>query len=67
MSFGTNSIDKLDVNKCFPFISWETWVDVLLLWLNHYNDGIMGGMASQITNLTIVYSTFYSDEDQRKH
>ena len=27
----------------------------------------MGTMASQITNLTIVYSTVYSGEDQRKH
>ena len=27
----------------------------------------MGAMASQITSLTIVYSTFYSGEDQRKH
>ena len=32
-----------------------------------YNDVIMGAMASQITNLTIVYSTVYSDADQRKH
>ena len=27
----------------------------------------MGAMASQITSLTIVYSTVYSDADQRKH
>ena len=27
----------------------------------------MGGMASQITSLTIVYSTVYSSADQRKH
>ena len=27
----------------------------------------MGAMASQITSLTIVYSTIYSDGDQRKH
>ena len=33
----------------------------------HYNDVIMGKMASQITSLTIVYSTVYSDADQRKH
>ena len=33
----------------------------------HYNDVIMGTMASQITSLTIVYSTVYSDTDQRKH
>ena len=33
----------------------------------HYDDIIMIAMASQITNLTIVYSTVYSDADQRKH
>ena len=33
----------------------------------HYSDIIMSAMASQITNLTIVYSTVYSVTDQRKH
>ena len=33
----------------------------------NYNDVIMGTIASQITSLTIVYSTVYSDADQRKH
>ena len=32
----------------------------------HYSDVIMGTMASQITSLTIVYSTVYSGADQRK-
>ena len=32
----------------------------------HYSDVIKGMMASQITNLTIVYSTLYSGADQRK-
>ena len=27
----------------------------------------MGTMASQITSLTIIYSTIYSGADQRKH
>ena len=36
-------------------------------WTLHYNDVIMGVIASQITSLTIVYSTVYSDADQRKH
>ena len=31
----------------------------------HYNDVIMSAMASQITSLTIVYSTVYSGADQR--
>ena len=33
----------------------------------HYNDVIMGAIASQIISLTIVYSTVYSDADQGKH
>ena len=33
----------------------------------HYTDVIMTTMASQITSLTVVYSTVYSDADQRKH
>ena len=34
---------------------------------NHYNNVIIGAIASQITSLTIVYSIVYSDADQRKH
>ena len=34
---------------------------------SHYNDVIMGAIASQITSLTVVYSTVYSDADERKH
>ena len=33
----------------------------------HYGDVIMGAIASQITSLTIVYTTVNSDPDQRKH
>ena len=33
----------------------------------HYCDVIMDAIASQINGLTIVYSTVYSDADQRKH
>ena len=33
----------------------------------HYNDIIMSTMVSQITSLTIVYSTVYSGTDQRNH
>ena len=46
-----------------------------LLWLQrcagcvipHYSDVTMDTMASQITSLTIVYSTVYSSAHQRKH
>ena len=33
----------------------------------HYNDVIMGAIASQITSLTIICSIVYSDADQGKH
>ena len=33
----------------------------------HYDDVIMGVIASQITSVTIVYSIVYSGTDQRKH
>ena len=36
-------------------------------WVKHYLDVIMTTMASQITSLTVVYWTVYSDADQRKH
>ena len=35
--------------------------------VNHYDDVIMSTIASQITSLTIVYSTVYSGADQSKH
>ena len=38
---------------------------IVSIW--HYSGVIMGAIASQITSLTIVYSTVYSDADQRKH
>ena len=42
---------------------WRVWNFPMF----HYNDVIMGTMASQITSLTIVYSSVYSGADQRKH
>ena len=61
-------------------IKWE-WFSNFVLWkmflfpcirqmhliTRHYCDGIIGTMASQITSITIVYSTVYSGADQRKH
>ena len=35
--------------------------------VKHYNDVIIGTMASQITNLTIIFSTVYSGADHRKY
>ena len=42
---------------------WYWHLTVIL----HYNDVIMGSMASQITSLTFLYSAVYSGADQRKH
>ena len=39
---------------------------ILVAWL-HYSDVIMSTMASQITDVSIVCSTFCSGADQRKH
>ena len=49
------------------FRTWKNITNYNAVILTHYNDGIMRAMASQITCLTIVYSTVYSGADQRKH
>ena len=52
--FGGHNVEWLrPPNKCAPG--------------THYTDVILGAIASQITSLAIVYSTIYSDADQRKH
>ena len=53
-------------NVSLPISDFETpWLTKCMT--RHYNDVIMSMIASQITSLTIVYSTFYSGADQRKH
>ena len=47
--------------------SWRLHHQFLTITLSHYSDIIMNAMTSQITSLTIVYSTVYSGADQRKH
>ena len=58
MHFTCNSISRI-----------FRWTPLRFYWIvsYHYNDVIMGAIASQITSLTIVYSTVYSGVDQRKH
>ena len=46
--------------KCYEHVICEALIP-------HYDDVIMGAMASQITSLTTVYSTVYSDADKKKH
>ena len=51
-----------------PFHCTSGWTVEILNWSGfHYSDVIMGVRAFQITSLMIVYSTVYSDADQRKH
>ena len=47
-------------NDCHAWLQARPWRRC------HYCDVIMGAVASQITSLTIVYSTVHSDADQRK-
>ena len=49
-----------DYTRCGGRVGHES-----LCW--HYYDVIMGAVASQITSLTIVYSTVYSGAYQSKH
>ena len=46
---------------------YSATLDIFKVFHQHYCDVIMGAVASQITSPTIVYSTVYSDTDERKH
>ena len=48
-------------------LSWILFMLLIHETAPYYDDVIMGAMASQINSLPIVYSTVYSDADQRKH
>ena len=52
-----------------PPLSWWCFKQTWTLTANNilHNGVIMSAMASQITSLTIVYSTVYSGTEQRKH
>ena len=69
----TCSRDKCHTPKYTAWhLFWNVIVDDINYWhyqnINeHYIDVIMTTMASQITSLTVVYWTVYSDADQGKH
>ena len=71
IKFHSNLLSGQCVNespiKIHKFCSDLNVLPLLCVHRNHYSDVIMGAMVSQITSLTIVYSTIYSDADQRKH
>ena len=55
------------LNRCRPVLfRVHVYVPTHKIHYALYNDVIMSAMASQITSLTIVYSTIYSSADQRK-
>ena len=48
-------------------IHWNRNIVRVTALVFHWSGVIMGAMVSQITSLTLVYSTVYSGADQRKH
>ena len=61
------NVIKVEVNIGSSFAVFCCGSGTGQFYRNHYGDVIMGAIASQITSLTIVYSTVYPDADQRKH
>ena len=65
------NLKALIPNLSTPNMKWYSRLtpttDLRKYFQRHYSDVIMGTISSQITSPTIVYSTVYSDADQRKH
>ena len=53
--------------RLVPSVALSHCLNCSRLFNKHYDDVIMGAIASQITSLTIVYLTVYSGADQIKH
>ena len=67
---GTKTLEL--VPNLFIYFLFSTWVKpycflLIVGWLIHNNYVTMSTLASQITSLTIVYSSVYSGPNQRKH
>ena len=60
-----NRSQNTPLDKAMINMYWKSHLFANFCW--HYIDVIMTTMASQITSPTVVYSTVYSDADQRKH
>ena len=58
-------MEKTMLAKCI--LDNRNYILYNILKTQHYNDAMLGAIASQITSLTIVFSTVYLDTDQRKH
>ena len=59
MFFLASCIHRMKPRITSPLSTTSWWIP-LTREQHHYNDVIMGAMGSQITSLTIVYSTVYS-------
>ena len=66
----TDNKENVKSPRHWPFVSeihrWPQYPSRKEL-VMHYDDVIMGAIASKITSLTVVYSTVYSGADQSKH
>ena len=68
-----SSENLIDIIKKLDGLDWsfQKPIDICSIYeiyiIFHYIDVMVGAMTSQITSLTIVYSTGYSGADQRKH
>ena len=66
----TNHIDTMHLSRTYTLVAQvgNPWpYRTPNTWNAHYNDVIMGAIASQITILTSAYSIVQSVADQRKH
>ena len=61
-----DALRSITVKNSWPPYRLVPWVKVCAAGL-HYDDVMMGSMASQITSPTIGYLSVYSGADQRKH
>ena len=69
--YTTLSRPRGSVKRCMLWVFSRNWLcyieAALYCFLPHYSDVIMSTMESQITSITIVYSTVYQGADERKH
>ena len=63
----STSLNTQRMTNNLPIDDTEYGLKIHVLSTLLYTDCRMSALASQITSLTIVYSTVYSDADQRKH
>ena len=61
------STAAVSIKTQIPQVSQIYYIPRIMLCLCHYNDTVMGAMASQITGVSIVSSTVRSGTHQRKY